>query len=147
MQSMFTRSAALAIALASAPVLAADHQVQMLNQGADGVMTFEPAYLAVQPGDTVTFLPTDVAHNSRSVLSPENGSTWQGKMGEKVTVTLEKEGVYLYQCDPHMALGMVGIIQVGKAVNLEAAKQQAESMSGQIAVNKERLSQYLDQVQ
>ena len=147
MQSMFTRSAALAIALASAPVLAADHQVQMLNQGADGMMTFEPAYLAVQPGDTVTFLPTDVAHNSRSVLSPDSGSTWQGKMGEKVTVTLEKEGVYLYQCDPHMALGMVGVIQVGKAVNLEAAKQQAESMSGQIAVNKERLSQYLNQVQ
>lgn len=141
------RHAILALALGATPALAADHEVQMLNQGADGMMVFEPAFLAVQPGDTVTFVPTDVAHNSSSVLSPQDGATWKGTMGQKVSVTLEKEGVYLYQCDPHLALGMVGVIQVGKAVNLEAAQQQAQTISGQIAMNKERLSQYLDKVQ
>lgn len=148
MPSSLTRNALLALALfSSASALAADHQVQMLNQGTDGMMTFEPAYLAVQPGDTVTFVPTDAAHNSRSVLSPENGSSWNGGMGQKVTVTLQREGIYLYQCDPHIALGMVGIIQVGEAVNLKEARQQAQSMVSQISVNKERLGQYLGEIQ
>lgn len=143
----FFSKAVLAFALISAPALAAEHKIQMLNQGRDGMMTFEPAYLAVQPGDTVTFLPTDAAHNSHSVLSPENGTSWNGAMGEKVTVTLEQEGIYLYQCDPHLALGMVGVVQVGQAKNLSAAQKQAQAINGQIAVNKNRLSQYLEKVE
>lgn len=139
--------AVLALALISSSALATEHEIKMLNQGQDGVMTFEPAFLSVQPGDTVTFVPTDVAHNTRSILSPENGTDWNGAPGKKVTVTLEQEGVYLYQCDPHFPLGMVGVIQVGQAKNLDAARKHAEALSGQIAVNKERLGRYLQQVQ
>ncbi|WP_444889350.1 pseudoazurin [Microbulbifer sp. CnH-101-E] len=144
MSSITLRSALLALVMASTSALAADHEVKMLNQGKDGMMTFEPAFLNVAVGDTVTFLPTDMAHNSRSVLSPAEGDSWNGGMGEKVSVTLNKEGVYLYQCDPHLPLGMVGVIQVGQAGNLEDAKKHAQGMSERIAVNKERLSQYLD---
>ena len=47
---------------------AAEHQVKMLNKGTDGQpMVFEPAYLKVQPGDTVKFLPTDKSHNVESI--------------------------------------------------------------------------------
>ncbi|WP_444882824.1 pseudoazurin [Microbulbifer sp. PSTR4-B] len=144
MSSITLRSALLALVMASTSALAADHEVKMLNQGKDGMMTFEPAFLNVAVGDTVTFLPTDMAHNSRSVLSPAEGDSWNGGMGEKVSVTLNKEGVYLYQCDPHLPLGMVGVIQVGQAGNLEDAKKHAQGMSERIAVNKERLSQYLE---
>ncbi|QFT56438.1 Pseudoazurin precursor [Microbulbifer sp. THAF38] len=144
MSSISLRGALLALVMASTSALAADHEVKMLNQGKDGMMTFEPAFLNVAVGDTVTFLPTDMAHNSRSVLSPADGDSWNGSMGEKVSVTLNKEGVYLYQCDPHLPLGMVGVIQVGQAGNLEDAKKHAQGMSERIAVNKERLSQYLD---
>ncbi|GAA5443289.1 plastocyanin [Microbulbifer sp. NBRC 101763] len=143
MSSISLRGAILALALASTSALAADHEVKMLNQGKDGMMTFEPAFLSVALGDTVTFLPTDMAHNTRSVFSPAEGASWNGTMGEKVTVTLNKEGVYLYQCDPHLPLGMVGVIQVGEAGNLEEAKKHAEGMNDRIAVNKERLQQYL----
>lgn len=147
MSTRFFPKAVLALALVSSSALAAEHEIKMLNQGQDGMMTFEPAFLAVQPGDTVTFVPTDVAHNSHSILSPENGTDWNGALGKKVTVTLEQEGVYLYQCDPHLPLGMVGVIQVGQAKNLDATRKHAEALSGQIAVNKERLGQYLQQVQ
>jgi len=143
MSSISLRGAILALAMASTSTLAADHEVKMLNQGKDGMMTFEPGFLNVAPGDTVTFLPTDMAHNTHSVLSPTEGATWNGSMGEKVTVTLNKEGVYLYQCDPHLPLGMVGVIQVGEAGNLKDAKKHAEGMNDRIAVNKERLQQYL----
>ncbi|MDP5208599.1 pseudoazurin [Microbulbifer sp. 2205BS26-8] len=146
MSSISLRSAILALTFVSTSALAANHQIQMLNQSKDGMMAFEPAFLAVAPGDTITFLPTDMAHNTHSVFSPENGTSWNGSMGEKVTVTLDEEGIYLYQCDPHLALGMVGVIQVGNAGNLEGAKQHAQAMSEHIAVNKTRLEQYLDQV-
>jgi plastocyanin len=43
----------------SVPALAADHQVQMSNKDSEGrAMQFEPAFLKVAPGDTVTFVVT-----------------------------------------------------------------------------------------
>jgi len=36
-------------------LFSADHTVKMLNQGATGIMVFEPAYLKINPGDTVIF--------------------------------------------------------------------------------------------
>ena len=35
------------------------HEVEMRNQGSDGVMVFEPSVLQVQVGDSVTFKATD----------------------------------------------------------------------------------------
>ncbi len=62
-------------------------------------------------------------------------------------MTLSKEGVYLYQCDPHMPLGMVGVIQVGAAGNLDAAKEKAETLSAGMAMNKGRFADYLGKVE
>jgi pseudoazurin len=131
---------------AATPALAADHEVHMKNQGADGTMVFEPGYLKVAPGDTVTFVPEDPAHNSHAVFTPDGADAWTGQLNEKVTVTLSKEGVYLYQCDPHMPLGMVGVIQVGGAGNLDAAKEKAETLSAGMAMNKGRFADYLGKV-
>ncbi len=61
-------------------------------------------------------------------------------------MTFSQEGVYIYKCLPHVVLGMVGVIQVGKAVNLEQAKKDAAALSGTIAMNKARLGEYLAQV-
>ena len=48
--------------------MAEEHIVKMLNNGAGGMMIFEPAVLSVNKGDTVKFVATDMAHNSASVL-------------------------------------------------------------------------------
>lgn len=138
--------AALAALAFATQAPAADHQVKMLNTGADGVMVFEPGFLKVNPGDTVTFVPADPAHNAVSHYVPTGAKSWSGAMNEAVTVKLEQEGVYIYKCDPHVPLGMVGVIQVGAAKNLAEAKQAAEEFKGSIAVNKERLDKYLSQV-
>lgn len=137
---------ALAAALAITPAMAADHTVKMLNQGTDGTMVFEPAFLEVAPGDTVTFVPTDVGHNSSSVLVPEGAESWRGSYTDPLTVTLTEEGVYLFQCDPHFMMAMVGVIQVGDAVNLDAAKQKAAAMKAGFVMSKERLDGYLANV-
>ena len=97
----------------------------MLSTGSDGeMMVFEPAFLKVEPGDTVTFVPTDKSHNSETILGmiPEGAEAWKGKINEEVSVTLEKPGVYGFKCVPHYAMGMVGLIQVGDEVpNLDQA--------------------------
>lgn len=106
--------------------VAAEHEVRMLNKGPDGqAMQFDPAFLKIEPGDSVKFVATDKGHNSESILEmiPEGAETWKGKMNEEVTVTFDVEGIYGYKCQPHFALGMVGIIQVGESTdNLDSAE-------------------------
>lgn len=108
---------AAAIVLASAgSVMAADYEVQMLNKGSDGdIMVFEPAFLQIQPGDTVTFVPTDKGHNAESIkdLIPEGGTAFKGKINEQISVTFDVPGAYAYKCLPHFGMGMVGLIVVG----------------------------------
>ena len=112
-------------ALAAGPAVAADHEVKMLNRGAAGSMVFEPAYLKIRPGDTVTFVPTDNSHNAESIpaMAPAGAAPFKGAMNKPVTVTFEAEGIYGYKCAPHYGMGMVGVIEVGDAVsNFDTAK-------------------------
>ena len=126
-------------------IFAAEYEVEMKNSGADGIMVFEPAVLKVNVGDTVHFIPTDLAHNSESIegLTPPGAVTWKGAMNQKVSVTLDKEGVYIYQCLPHASLAMVGVIVAGEATNLEQVKTKAVDYSARFATNKDRLDKYL----
>lgn len=110
-------------AAAATDATAADYQVKMLNRGAEGMMVFEPAYLEVSPGDTVTFGPGDKGHNAQSIkgMTPDGAEPFAGKMNKPVTVTFTKEGVYGYKCKPHYGMGMVGVVVVGDAAaNLKA---------------------------
>lgn len=105
--------------------LAADHEIKMLNKGADGSMVFEPAVVNAALGDTVTFIPADKGHLSASVKGgiPEKAEPWAGKINERLTVTLHESGVYMYQCTPHAGMGMIGAVIVGEPSNLESVKQ------------------------
>lgn len=97
--------------------LAETHTVEMLNRSDDGqYMVFEPAYLEVAPGDTVTFVPTDPSHNAETIpgLLPEGGETFKGKFNQEVSITPTKEGVYGVKCLPHYGMGMVALIKVGQ---------------------------------
>ncbi|MEM7259047.1 MAG: plastocyanin/azurin family copper-binding protein, partial [Pseudomonadota bacterium] len=123
------------------------HTIKMLNSGEDGSMVFEPGYLLAQPGDTVVFEPADMAHNTKSVLVPDGAEPWQSNLNEGITLTLNEEGIYLYLCEPHSALAMAGVIQVGEAVNLEAARAKAEELNQTVVLGKERLTNYLDRVE
>jgi pseudoazurin len=115
----------LAASLAfSGAAIAADHQIQMLNKGSDGeLMVFEPAFVKVAPGDTVTFVPTDKSHNAESILGamPDGAEAFKGKINQEITVTMEAPGLYAVKCTPHFPLGMVALVQVGDdAYNLDA---------------------------
>ncbi len=60
MRTNLTVLAAIAALGLAGAAQAADHEVKMLNRGSDGgMMVFEPAFLKVEPGDTVTFVAGD----------------------------------------------------------------------------------------
>ncbi len=129
---------------ASANIYAAEHEVKMLNSGADGIMVFEPGYLKISPGDTVNFVAVDAGHNAISEVTPD-GSKWEvGFDGGKVK--FEQEGVNIYYCLPHKSMAMVGVIQVGQAVNKDDAMKQADTLEAGFAMNQGRLKQYMAQV-
>lgn len=119
-------SAALLVAFATAPTLAANFEVHMLNKGADGqAMVFEPALTQVAVGDTVTFIPTDKGHDAQAIadMIPAGAEPFKGKMGQEIAVTFTVPGAYVVKCAPHYAMGMVALVVVGDApANLEALK-------------------------
>ena len=104
---------------------AAEVQVKMLNKdGKGGMMIFEPALVHVNPGDTVHFVAVDKGHNVQLIkgMAPEGFAPVAGKMNEDLTVKLDKEGVYGFECLPHYGMGMVALIVAGKPVNEDAVK-------------------------
>lgn len=121
---MFSKLIAASIAtLLLVPVaLAENHEVNMLNKGAEGVMVFEPAFVKAAVGDTVTFLPTDKGHNVEGIddMLPEGVEEFKGKIGKEYILTLTAEGLYGVKCTPHYVMGMVALIQAGAPVNKEA---------------------------
>ena len=137
------------LALLTSFVAAENFDVKMVNADASGqVMVFDPPFIKANVGDTVTFLPTDMLHNSQSVpgLIPSSANSWNGAMNEEIVIELKTEGVYVYQCTPHIALGMIGVIQVGEAVNIDEVRNSTSSLESMIVMNKERVQQYLGQV-
>lgn len=143
---LMTLATALAVTLPVTPSVSAEHKILMLNYGKDGGMVFEPAYVKAEPGDTITFVPQNSSHYVQSYAVPEGVSPWKSKLDEAFTVTVDKEGVYLYYCPPHLMMAMIGIIQVGKPVNLETVRQKAEKLRPKLVMKSERLEAALGQV-
>ena len=146
---MLNRSTIAGVALLMfAPLLnAAEHTVKMMTSGANGqIMVMEPGYLKIAMGDTVNFVPSDPSHNAQSMSIPKGAENFTTPMGKSAKVSFTQEGVYLYKCLPHVPLGMVGVIQVGNAVNLEQTKTDLVKIKSSIAMNKDRIEKYMAQV-
>jgi pseudoazurin len=127
----------------------ANHSVKMLNQGPTGVMVFEPAYLKINIGDSVTFESTDAAHNSASIpgMIPSSASSWNGGLSQDITVMFDVAGIYGYQCTPHSMMAMVGVIQVGDdKSNLDSAKAVAQQFKSSFVMNQTRLDDLLSKI-
>ncbi|MGH6761133.1 MAG: pseudoazurin [Phyllobacterium sp.] len=114
-----------ALALLTGSAYAADFEVHMLNKGEAGAMVFEPAFVKVNPGDTVTFIPTDKSHNVETIkgMLPEGAEAFKSKVNEIYKVTFTAPGAYGVKCTPHYGMGMVGLVVVGdNPANLDAIK-------------------------
>ncbi|ODA66123.1 Pseudoazurin precursor [Methyloligella halotolerans] len=148
MISRFTTAvfAAFAMVCLSAGVAsAADHKVEMLNDGGDGqYMVFKPEVLKVEVGDTVTFHPVDAGHNAQTLseIWPEGAKDFKGEISQEVTYKVEKPGVYGVKCLPHYMMGMMMLIVAGDPENADQvesfeppqmAKERWEKIKGEFA--------------
>jgi len=118
-------AAAAVLAALTGTAFAADFEVRMLNKGAEGAMVFEPAFVKVNPGDSVTFVPTDKGHNVETIkdMIPDGATAFKSKMNETYKVTFDVPGVYGVKCAPHVGMGMVAAVVVGDApANVEKVK-------------------------
>ena len=46
-------------------------------------------------------------------MIPASASPWAGAMNQDISITLDIDGIYVYQFDPHAMMAMDGVIQVG----------------------------------
>ena len=116
-----------------APVTGKMHEIKMMGD-AKGYR-FEPANLTIKAGDGIKFImvgamgPHNVAFEASKLAAPVKAqltanlgtqkmadlmSTMVMKNGESITVSFAKipAGAYAYNCTPHLAMGMKGIITV-----------------------------------
>ena len=116
--------AILATFFVSSFAAAETFEIKMLNKGAAGKMIFEPAYLAINVADTVSFVPTSKGHNAETIkgMIPAGAEKFKSKLSKEFSVTLTSEGIYGIKCTPHYSMGMVALIQVGVAANIDEAK-------------------------
>jgi len=96
------------------PTDATDADGVTVTVGPDGEYVYDPAAVRVSPGTTVTFEWASPTHNVLVEASPDG---WGGHApiedeGFSFQHTFETEGVYAYYCEPHLALGMKGVVEV-----------------------------------
>ena len=112
----------LAIALAAAPVLAADHAVSIAG------LKFEPAQITIAPGDTVTWTVTESIGAQHTVTSGKQGDPDVGATFDSGTTSLQENeetfqqafdtaGVFDYFCKIHPVdmTGQVTVVTPGQS--------------------------------
>lgn len=112
------RYAALLLCVCTAPLVVAETvEIKMLNRGAHGAMVYEPEFVKIAPGDSIKFLATSSGHDAVSItgMSPAGATPFRGKTNQEITVTMTEPGLYGVKCQPHYAMGMVMLVQVGDA--------------------------------
>ena len=130
---------AIACITLSTAASAAVVEVKELNMGTDGQpMAYEPALVRIAPGDSVHFVAADKNHGVESIpgMLPDGATPIAGAPSEDHVIKFDKPGVYGYRCKPHYAMGMVGLVVVGKPVNEAAAKTALDSGMPPFAKNK-----------
>ena len=115
------------------------HEVLIMESADNQSLLFRPLLLKANAGDAVTFRSELAGHATRSVFVPDGANTWVNDLEARAAVRLNKEGIYIYECRFHDKLGMAGVILVGNAKNLEAAKAFYKKYKKKFIVNRDRL--------
>src|SRR6056297_2790154 len=81
---------------------------------------YTPAVITISPGDEVTWTNSEGFHNVNGTTGtyPDNPESFGNNTGTGWTFshTFNTPGVYDYQCDPHVGVGMVGQVIVEESL-------------------------------
>ena len=116
----------LLLVMFSSNVFAADVTIEMLNKNKETKkrMVYSQELVKIDAGQTIEWVPTDKGHNVEMLAGPDGYELpKKTKLNQPVNMTFKVPGIYLYQCSPHAALGMIGLIVVGgDTSNMDAIK-------------------------
>ena len=114
----------VSVFLFSSHVIAANHKLEMLNKLGKERMVFSKKIISIDLNDDVLWKSTDKGHNVQFIGMPDGAKKYKSKISKDASYKFEKPGIYLYQCTPHKAMGMIGIVVVGNdKSNLEIIKK------------------------
>ena len=108
---------AMIITLFSTYAIAEDYTVEMLNKLGKERMVYSEKVLSIKVNDEITWKSVDKGHNVEFIGMPKGVSKYKSKISKDAKYTFTQPGIYLYQCTPHKAMGMIGLVVVGEDKN------------------------------
>ena len=115
---------AMTISLFSTYAIAENYTVEMLNKLGKERMVYSEKVLSIKVNDEITWKSVDKGHNVEFIGMPKGASKYKSKISKDAKYTFTQPGIYLYQCTPHKAMGMIGLVVVGEnKKNLDKIKK------------------------
>ena len=112
------------LSLFSNHVIAENYNIDMLNKLGKERMIYSKKVISINLNDQITWKSIDKGHNVEFIGLPKGASKYKSKISKEAKYTFNKSGIYLYQCTPHKAMGMIGLVIVGKdKSNLDKIKK------------------------
>ena len=96
---------------------AASYEIEMLNKLGKEKMLFSKKVIKIDINDEVLWKSIDKGHNVEFIGMPDGALKYKSKHSKDAVYKFSKAGIYLYQCTPHKAMGMIGIVIVGNDKN------------------------------
>ena len=88
-------------------------EIEMLNKLGKERMLYSVKIAKVNLNDKIVWKSSSKGHNVEFVAMPEGVKKYKSKINKDATFEFKIPGIYLYQCTPHKAMGMIGIVVVG----------------------------------
>ena len=99
-------------------------EIEMLNKLGKEKMVYSIKVAKVDQNDKISWKHVSKGHNVEFIGMPKGVKKYKSKINKKAEYEFKIPGIYLYQCTPHKAMGMIGIVVVaGDKSNLEEIKK------------------------
>ena len=114
----------ISIDLFSFESLAETLEIEMLNKLGKETMVYSIKIARINTNDKIIWRSVDKGHNVEFLGMPEGVKKFKSKINKDADYTFKIPGIYLYQCTPHKAMGMIGLVIVGdEKKNLDKIKK------------------------
>jgi pseudoazurin len=99
-------------------------EIDMLNKLGKEKMVYSIKVAKVNLNDKIIWKSKTKGHNVEFIGMPKGVKKFKSKINKDVEYDFKAPGIYLYQCTPHKAMGMIGLVIVGNDKNnLEQIKK------------------------
>ena len=101
----------------SSNAIAETFTIEMLNKLGKERMVYSEKVISINTNDEIFWKSKDKGHNVELIGMPTGAKKYKSKISKDASYKFEKPGIYLYQCTPHKAMGMIGLVVVGNDKN------------------------------